>query len=252
MNLNGKVVLVTGASRGIGRSIAHLCAEHGAQVVCHYNSNKKVAAAAFKGLKGKNHLLIQADLSKSRQAQKLVETSINKMGRIDVLVNNAGMFRAHPVQSTDFKDWVSAWEETIAVNLFGAAHVLYGAARQMIEQGGGRIINISSRGAFRGEPEAPAYGASKAGMNAMSQSMAKALAPYNILVFAVAPGFVETERIAKKTIGSIGDEIRKQSPFQRMATPEEVAQIVLFLASDAPPFMSGGIIDVNGASYLRT
>jgi 3-oxoacyl-[acyl-carrier protein] reductase len=252
MKLTGKVILVTGASRGIGRSIALLCAEHGAQVVFHYNSYKQIAAAAFKNLKGNNHLLIQADLSQPKQAEKLVETSINKMGRIDVLVNNAGMFRAHPVQSTSFNDWVSAWNDIMAVNLFGAAHVLYGAARQMIEQGGGRIINISSRGAFRGEPESPAYGASKAGMNAMSQSMAKALAPYNILVFAVAPGFVETERIAKKTSGPVGEEIRKQSPFQRMASPEEVAQTVLFLASDAPTFMSGGIIDVNGASYLRS
>jgi NAD(P)-dependent dehydrogenase (short-subunit alcohol dehydrogenase family) len=122
----------------------------------------------------------------------------------------------------------------------------------MIRQGGGRIVNISSRGAFRGEPDAPAYGASKAGMNAMSQSLARYLAPYNIFVGVVAPGFVQTEMAREALMGSSGEAIRQQSPLGRVARADEVAYAVLFLASEGAEFMTGAIIDVNGASYLRT
>jgi 3-oxoacyl-[acyl-carrier protein] reductase len=137
-------------------------------------------------------------------------------------------------------------------NLIGAANATYCAAQQMIKQGGGRIVNISSRGAFRGEPDAPAYGASKAGLNAMSQSLAKYLAPYNIFVGVVAPGFVQTDMARDHLTGPQGDAIRNQSPLGRVAQPEEVAYAALFLASEGSQFMTGAIIDVNGASYLRT
>jgi 3-oxoacyl-[acyl-carrier protein] reductase len=122
----------------------------------------------------------------------------------------------------------------------------------MIEQGGGKIVNISSRAAFRGEPTAPAYGASKAALNAMSQSLAQALAPHNVFVYVVAPGFVDTERVAWKVHGGDGEAIRRQSPLNRVATPDEVARTVLFLASEGTDFLTGGIVDVNGASYLRS
>jgi NAD(P)-dependent dehydrogenase (short-subunit alcohol dehydrogenase family) len=122
----------------------------------------------------------------------------------------------------------------------------------MIEQGGGRIVNVSSRGAFRGEPLGPAYGASKAALNSLSQSLAKYLAPHNITVSVVAPGFVQTDMALGKLTGVQGDEIRRQSPFNRVARPEEVAYAVLFLASEGAEFMTGAILDVNGASYLRT
>lgn len=122
----------------------------------------------------------------------------------------------------------------------------------MIEHGGGRIVNVSSRGAFRGEPDAPAYGASKAGLNSMSQSLARALAPHNIFVGVVAPGWVETDMAADYLNGENGDSIRAQSPLGRVAKPEEVAYAVLFLASDGAEFATGTIIDVNGASYLRS
>ncbi|MBP6788808.1 MAG: SDR family oxidoreductase, partial [Candidatus Promineofilum sp.] len=128
----------------------------------------------------------------------------------------------------------------------------YCAARHMIAQGGGRIVNVSSRGAFRGEPTGPAYGASKAALNSMSQSLAKHLAPYGISVGVVAPGFVQTDMAREALSGQSGVEIRAQSPFNRVAQPEEVAYAVLFLASEGAEFMTGAIIDVNGASYLRT
>ena len=122
----------------------------------------------------------------------------------------------------------------------------------MLKNNGGRIINISSRGAFRGEPESWAYGASKAGLNSLGQSMAKALAPQNIFVYTIAPGFVSTEMSQKILSSPQGDEIRSQSPFGRVAKPEEIAKIVLFFAGEAPEFMTGCIVDINGASYLRT
>ena len=122
----------------------------------------------------------------------------------------------------------------------------------MITNGGGKIVNISSRGAFRGEPDHPAYGASKAGLNAMSQSLAIALAPYNVTVGVIAPGFVETDMVTAFLESSEGDAIKKQSPFNRVATAAEVARTVAVFAAEGFEFMSGGIIDINGASYLRS
>jgi NAD(P)-dependent dehydrogenase (short-subunit alcohol dehydrogenase family) len=122
----------------------------------------------------------------------------------------------------------------------------------MASMGGGRIVNISSRGAFRGEPEAPAYGASKAGLNALSQSMAKALAPKGVFVFCIAPGWVDTEMAADFLSGPRGAEILAQHPLGRVATASEVARVAVFCALDAPGAMTGSILDVNGASYLRT
>ena len=151
-----------------------------------------------------------------------------------------------------FESWFNDWEKTIASNLSGTACLSYLVSKHMSEKGGGRIINISSRGAFRGEPEAWAYGASKAGLNSLGQSMAKALAPQKIFVFTIAPGFVSTEMSQKILNSPQGDEIRSQSPFDRVALPEEIAKLVLFFASEAPEFMTGCIVDINGASYLRT
>jgi NAD(P)-dependent dehydrogenase (short-subunit alcohol dehydrogenase family) len=122
----------------------------------------------------------------------------------------------------------------------------------MKERGGGKIVNVSSRGAFRGEPDAPAYGASKAGLNALSQSMAMALAPYNIFVYVVAPGYVETEMSASYLSGPEGDAIRRESPLGRVASPEEVAGAVVFLASEGTDYLTGCILDISGASYLRS
>ena len=148
--------------------------------------------------------------------------------------------------------WQRAWRRTLAINLEGPAHVCWCAARVLRAAGGGVIVNVGSRGAFRGEPDAPAYGASKAGLNALSQSLAVALAPHGIRVGVVAPGFVETDMAAALLDGPEGDGIRAQSPFGRVARPEEVASAVLFLASADAAFASGAIIDVNGASYLRS
>ena len=196
--------------------------------------------------------MVQADISVADDAQQLVETSVQKTERIDILVNNAGIFEPHPISEINYDQWLSAWQLTIDANLLGAANVTYWAAQHMKQHGGGRIVNVSSRGAFRGEPEAPAYAASKAGLNAMSQSLAQALAPYNIYVYTVAPGWFLTDMTAEILASPRGEAIRAQSPLNRVGDLAELARTVLFLASEGTDYLTGCIVDVNGASYLRT
>jgi 3-oxoacyl-[acyl-carrier protein] reductase len=252
MDFTGKVVLVTGGSRGIGRAICQQFAGHGAQVVVHYNRNRAAAEETAAVLPGENHLVAQAEMAEAASLEALVAKVVEHYGRIDILINNAGIYEEHPLAEVSFADWQAAWQQTLAVNLVGVANLSYLVGRRMIEQGYGRIVNVSSRGAFRGEPTAPAYGASKAGLNAMSQSLAKYLAPYNIFVGVVAPGFVETDMAAEHLASETGEAIRGQSPLNRVATPDEVAYPVLFLAAEGTQFLTGAIIDVNGASYLRS
>jgi 3-oxoacyl-[acyl-carrier protein] reductase len=241
-------VLVTGASGGIGAAICQVMARRGACVVLHYRSDRAGAESTQRALPGEGHALVQADLGDPAQAQRLWQ-EISARGRIDVLVNNAGIFPDHPPLTTEYADWTAAWQQTISTNLLGPAHLSYCAARAMAGQGGGRIVAVSSRAAFRGEPGAPAYAASKAGLNAFSQSLAKALAPRGVYVFVVAPGWVSTTRVAR----SIQDPaVLADQPLGRVAAPEEVAQVVSYCALDASASMTGAILDVNGASYLRT
>jgi NAD(P)-dependent dehydrogenase (short-subunit alcohol dehydrogenase family) len=186
----------------------------------------------------------------------MVDDAAARLGGLDVLVNNAGVFggvdRPHPVFDTDYARWQQMWRHTFDVNLFGAANAAWCAAQHLRARGGGRIINVSSRGAFRGEPQQPAYGASKAALNAMGQSLAVALAPYGIAVASVAPGFVETDMTNQHLKAERGDAIRAQSPFDRVARPQEIASAVFWLASPEAEWASGTIVDMNGASYLRT
>jgi NAD(P)-dependent dehydrogenase (short-subunit alcohol dehydrogenase family) len=252
LDFTDKVVLITGSSRGIGRSIAQLFAERGARIAVHYLANRSAAEDTMSSLAGSGHLLVQGDIADPSAVAAIVEDVVTRAGRIDILVNNAAIYEDHPLAEVDYETWQASWRATLDTNVLGAANMSYCAARHMIAQGGGRIVNVSSRGAFRGEPTGPAYGASKAALNSMSQSLAKYLAPYNISVAVAAPGFVETDMARDALAGESGREIRGQSPFNRVARPQEVAYAVLFLASEGAEFMTGAIIDINGASYLRT
>jgi NAD(P)-dependent dehydrogenase (short-subunit alcohol dehydrogenase family) len=252
LDFTDKVVLITGASRGIGRAAAVAFAQQGARVAIHYNSNRQAAEETLVQLENGPHHLFQANVGDAQAVEQLSGDVIAKMGRIDVLVNNAGIFEEHPLAETSYTTWQERWKRSLDVNLLGPANLTYMVAQQMIKQGGGHIVNVSSRGAFRGEPDAPGYGASKAGLNAMSQSLAKHLAPYNVSVTVVAPGWVETDMAAETLSGPAGDEVRSQSPLGRVARPEEVASTILFLASESAQFLTGAIVDVNGASYLRS
>jgi 3-oxoacyl-[acyl-carrier protein] reductase len=248
----GKNVLVTGASRGIGRAIAHEFAELGGAIAVHYHRNRKAAEETAARLAGGPHLLVQADVSAPEAVRNMVDTVVREMGRIHVLVNNAGIYETYPILELSYEEWQGTWERNIGTNLMGPANTSFCVAQHMKENGGGKIVNVSSRGAFRGEPNAPAYGASKAGLNALSQSMAQALAPCNIFVYVVAPGFVETDMSSPDLSGPEGDAIRSQSPLGRVASPVEVARTVVFLASGGTDYLTGCIVDINGASYLRS
>lgn len=187
-----RAVLVTGASRGIGRAIASAFAALGDRVAVHYGSSRDEAEQTLATLAGAGHLLVQADMGAADEVLRAVEAAARGLGGLDVLVNNAGVFTLHPPVDTSYADWQAAWSRTLAVNLVGAANATFCAVPYLIEAGGGAVVNVSSRGAFRGEPHGPAYGASKAGLNAFGQSMAVALAPHGITVGTVAPGFVDT------------------------------------------------------------
>jgi 3-oxoacyl-[acyl-carrier protein] reductase len=249
--MSGRAILVTGAGRGIGRAIAEAFAGQGDRVAIHHGHSAALAAAVLAGLPGTGHAVVQADLADPQAVRRMVDQAHAALGGLDVLVNNAGIFTPHPIADVSYEQWQAAWQATLAVNLTGAANVTWCAVQHMIAQGGGRIINVSSRGAFRGEPGQPAYGASKAGLNAFGQSLARALAPYGIAVVSVAPGYVDTDMAARHLDGPRGDEIRAQSPFGRVARPGEVAAAVLYLASPEAEWASGTILDLNGASYLR-
>ncbi|MFG2223237.1 SDR family NAD(P)-dependent oxidoreductase [Streptomyces sp. NPDC050161] len=243
-----RAVLVTGASRGIGRAVAERFAAQGDRVALHYASRQEAAREAFAALAGTGHVLVQGDVSSPDGAAAVVAAAVDGLGGVDVLVNNAAANSPHPLAETSFDDWQAAWRRIVDVNLLGAAHVSHCAARNMIDRAvQGRIVNVGSRGAFRGEPDHPAYGASKAALHSMGQSLAVHLAPYGIAVASVAPGFVATERVADR----LTDEVRAQSPFGRVATPDEVASAVHYLASPGAVWTSGTVLDVNGASHLR-
>jgi len=252
LSFANKNVLVTGGSRGIGRAIAHEFAELGARVAVHYHQNRTAAEETLAGLPGGPHLLVEADIAVPESARKMVDTIVREMGAIHVLVNSAGIYGTYTIVDLTYEEWQEKWERTIRINLMGPANTSFCVVQHMREHGGGKIVNVSSRGAFRGEPHAPDYGASKAGLNALSQSMAKALAPHNIFVYVVAPGYVETDMSSAQLAGPEGDAIRSESPLGRVASPEEVARTVVFLASKGTDYLTGCIVDVNGASYLRS
>ncbi len=245
-------VLVTGGSRGIGAAVAAAFADQGDRVAVHYGSSREAAEGVVAGLAGDGHAAVQADLTDAEGVRRMVDEAATALDGLDVLVNNAGVFVAHPPLATDFAEWQRVWSLTLATNLTGAANATFCALPHLMARGGGAVVNVSSRGAFRGEPDCPAYGASKAGLNAFGQSMAQALAPHGISVGTVAPGFVETDMARRVLDGPRGDEVRAQSPTGRVARPDEVAAAVLWLASPAARFATGTIIDVNGASYLRS
>ncbi|WP_336205264.1 SDR family NAD(P)-dependent oxidoreductase [Nonomuraea sp. LPB2021202275-12-8] len=247
--MSGRGVLVTGASRGIGRAVATAFAAQGDRVAIHHRASPEAARSVLDELPGKGHTVVRADLADPDEVRRMVDAAAEALAGIDVLVNNAGVFLRHPITELSYEDWQAAWRQTLDVNLVGAANVTWCAVQHM--PAGGRVVNVSSRGAFRGEPDSPAYGASKAGLNAFAQSLAIALAPRGIAVATVAPGFVETDMTNEHLKAPRGDEIRSQSPFGRVARPEEIAAAVLYLASPPAEWASGTIVDLNGASYLR-
>jgi len=247
-----RAVLVTGGSRGIGAAIARAFAGRGDRVAVHYGSAGRLAEQVAASLPGEGHVTVRADMASPGQVRAMVDSAAGQLGGLDVLVNNAGVYLEHSVLESSYEEWQAAWRATLDVNLAGAANATWCAVRHMVARGGaGRVVNVGSRGAFRGEPRHPAYGASKAGLHAFGQSLARALAPHGIAVASVAPGYVATDMTAEELATPAGEVIRAQSPFNRVATPEEIAAAVVYLASPEAEWASGAVLDLNGASYLR-
>jgi 3-oxoacyl-[acyl-carrier protein] reductase len=248
-----RAVLVTGGSRGIGAAIARAFAERGDRVAVHCRDAVAAAEAVRDSLTGNGHVVVRADLADPTAVRAMVDAAAAGLDGLDVLVNNAGIYTGHPVLGTSYEEWQAAWQATLGVNLVGAANVTWCAVRHMTASGhrNGRIVNVGSRGAFRGEPTHPAYGASKAGLHAFGQSLAVALAPHGITVASVAPGYVATDMTEAELATPAGDAIRAQSPFGRVATVQEIAAAVAYLASPEAEWASGAVLDLNGASYLR-
>jgi 3-oxoacyl-[acyl-carrier protein] reductase len=218
-------------------------------VAVHYGASRERAEAVLEQLPGDGHAVAGADLADPEAVRAMVDGAAAALGSIDVLVNNAGIVAPHAIEETSYEEWQRVWRDVLAVNLTGAANVTWCAVRHMGR--GGRIVNVSSRGAFRGEPSMPAYGASKAGIVSLGQSLARALGPRGIAVTSVAPGFTDTDMAADALAGGERERREAESPLGRIATAEEVAAAIVFLASPEAELTSGSVLDVNGASYLR-
>ena len=252
-----RCALVTGASRGIGRATAIALSERGERVAVHYARQRAAAEETFALLHGQGHVLVGGDLSEAATAQRVVQEAQDGLGQIDILVNNAGIAPGagtdHRVAEVDYATWQQRFRRMLDVDLAAPANLSFLVARSLIaREAPGVIVNVGSRGAFRGEPDAPAYAAAKAGLHALGQSLAIALAPHGISVASVAPGFISTERQRSKLEGAAGDALRSQSPFGRVGTADEVATAILYLSSPAAQWASGTILDLNGASHLRS
>lgn len=263
-------VLVTGSSRGVGAAVARAFAARGDRVVVHHSGPASTdrAEAVLASLDGTGHARAAADLADPDAVRRLADDAVAALGRVDVLVNNAAMIVPpessgsrrgdHPLDATSYEDWVQVWQQTLATNLLGAANLTWCVARHMLDVPPadgvpvGRVVNVGSRGAYRGEPDIPAYGASKAGLHSFGQSMAQHLGRHGIAVTSVAPGFIATEMAGYALADpEAAAATRAQSPFGRVAEPEEVAAAVLALASPEAEWASGAVLDLNGASHLR-
>jgi len=248
--LHNRKALVTGASRGIGAAIARHLAASGARVAVHFGSAEDDARAVCDSLAGEGHTTLRANLEDSDSAADLPHRAAEALGGLDIVVNNAGIFVPHDTTAGE-DAWRETWDRTIAVNLTAPAVILKSAVEHLERAGGGHIVNITSRGAFRGEPEAPAYGAAKAGLNSLTQSLALKLAPLKIHAVAVAPGWVQTDMTEEFLAGSGGQAIRSQSPLNRTATVDEIAEVVEMAVCGRADALTGAVIDVNCASYFR-
>ena len=231
-------ILVTGSSRGIGAAIVGCLTSDDVMVVGHGTRDTPTE--------------IGVDLDRPGAAAKLWAEALDRLGgRIDVLINNAGVFEENPIEGDD-DAWVAGWERTMRINLTASAELCRFAVLHFRDNGGGRLVNIASRAAYRGDSPAHwHYAASKAGMIGMTKTIARGYAHENILAFAICPGFTMTGMAEDYLASRGGDKLLADIPLGRVAMPAEVATAARFLALEAPPSMTGSVIDINGASYVR-
>ncbi len=247
-----KTALVTGASRGIGRAIAVRLATDGFRVAVHYNANRTAADETLSLMPGGGHVSLPADLTDPNAAETLALAALNALGgRVDVLIHNAGIYEPTPIlTSRNLGVWREAMQRQMQVNFWAGADLAYSLAPAMAEAGWGRIIQIASRAGHRGEAGHAGYAASKAAQINFVKSLAMELAPAGVGCFGIAPGWTETD-MAASALSERGDAIRAEIPLGRVALPADIAALVGFLITEAADYLSGNIIDANGASYLR-
>lgn len=248
-DLTGKTVLVTGAARGIGAAIARSAADAGASLIVHASGPGEAMDALIKGRSVPPSRVIYEDLSRPGAGFRLFEKALGAAARIDAVANNAGIYAETPLQGPEAQ-WTDGWAANLAVNLLAPADLCRAAIAHYRATGGGIVVNIASRAGHRGDAiDGAGYAASKGAILAMTKTYARALAPENILFYAVAPGWVET-RMAPKDIAARAKAVA-DIPLGRVASPEEVAAMTVFLLSGACPSATGATFDINGASYVR-
>jgi NAD(P)-dependent dehydrogenase (short-subunit alcohol dehydrogenase family) len=250
IDLTGKVILVTGASRGMGRETAVRLAEAGAAVGVNYRSGENEARELVAQIGPSRALAVRADVGNAEEVRTMIDAVVARFGRLDVLVNNAAIFDLNPFDGDDFEAWQRGWKRTFDVNVYGAANAAFLAMRVMRRQGGGKIINVASRAAFRGETEFADYGASKAALVNFTRSIARGCAKDNIVASCVAPGFIETE-MARSELEAHYEDIVNQIPLRRVGTVDDVAAVIVFLASAMADYLNGVTIDINGGSWFH-
>jgi len=249
LDLSGKVVVITGGSRGIGAETARRMAAAGAKVVVNYHSSDAAADAVVREI-GERAIAIRADIADPDALEAMIDEVASRFGTIDVLVNNAAVFEYNPFDGDDYAAWQKGWRRTFDLNVFAAANAAWLAMRVMRRNGGGKIINVASRAAWRGETEFADYGASKAALVNLTRSIARACAKDNIVASCVAPGFIETE-MAKPELEKHREEILSQIPLRRVGSVDDVAGVILFLASPMADYLNGVTIDINGGSWFQ-
>ena len=248
--LHGHHVLVTGASRGLGAAIARVFAAQGARVVIHANAARAAAEALSAELGVQSLGVLVEDLAVPGAGTRLFAAADTLAGgKLDVLVNNAGIFLDSALAASE-TDWQAAWTRTLQVNLVAAADLARAAVLAFAARGGGSLINIASRAGHRGDDaDHTAYAASKSGLLALTKTLARAYSAQNVLAYAIAPGWIDTEMAPQDPAGRA--LATRDIPLGRMATPEEIAAACAFLASGACPSATGSCLDINGASYVR-
>ena len=251
IDLRGKTVLVTGGSRGIGAAIVRAVAAAGASVLLHYAKSRGAAEAIRKEIGPERCRPIAADLGEVEAPAELWQAATAAAPRIDVLINNAGIFEPAPIDAPS-EAWHRVWARVMQVNLYAPAELCKLAIPHFRAHGGGKIINVASRAAHRGEaPDQWPYGASKGALVTLTKTIARGYAGDNILAFAIAPGFTETD-MAHAGLDEAGiRRVLSEIPLGAMASPEECGALAAFLCSDAVRHMTGATFDINGASYVR-